>query len=153
MDNNSSLEKLREYQIASGYTPVSKELLVQAMKELDVSNLGMSKLDMDDYISNIIRQMEDVPTEYQDPLTYTILKNLFKKVEEATSLVLNHDFYFPKNLTYGTAEFGGFSAFVEADVNKEDFLILLSNELFTFANLLSKSVGMLLIDSDTKKNK
>ena len=147
MNDNSCVDKLREYQKRSGYVAITKDVLEDALKKMDTTKLGISKSFIDDYISNIL---DDLPTEYQDPLTYDILKNLFKRVEKAALLLQNNDFYFPENLVYGTAKIKSFSAFVEANVCSKEFLILLSNELFTFANLLSKCVGMLFIDENTK---
>ena len=90
------------------------------------------------------------PTEYQNPSTYSLLRSLFLRIESsAIKLSKDNDFTFPQKLTYGTANIQAFTAFVNDSNQSEDYLMLISDELFTFANLLSKSIGNLTISNSS----
>ena len=149
----SSIDRLREYQIKSGYIPVDVneyEVFIERSISKDLpkgvrDNLKKTMLD------ELRMQVGQLPTEYQNPSTFMILQMLFKKIQKAAVYMSEQNkFNFPDRLTYGTASIGSFTAFVEDREHEQDYLILVSDDLFTFAHLLSKSIGMLTIDFSGK---
>ena len=149
----NSIDRLREYQIKSGYTPFDlsqyeavADLCIPADMPAEVrqalKNAALDKLRA---------TMKQLPTEYQELGWFEVLQDLYERIQKAAVLMSEKNkFTFPDKLTYGTAAIDSFTAFVEDYNHDQDYLILVSDELFTFANLLSKSIGMLLIDPSEK---
>lgn len=95
---------------------------------------------------------KDLPTQYQDPNMYFLLDSIFKRINEAAcEMSESVELTFPEKITYGTVH-EQFAARVESCDCKGDYLLMVSDCVFMFANLLSKSMGLLLMD-DAKENK
>ncbi len=151
MDGNNSADMLREYQIKSGYKLITKSFLINMINMFDVSSFADEAFKKK-YVKELEDLFERLPTCYQNPLTFQIVEDLFKKIEKASAIISNDTLSFPDKITYGTANINSFTAFVESGVRENDYLILLSDALFTFANLMAKSVGLLLVTEKNEKN-
>lgn len=149
----SSIDRLREYQIKSGYTPIDLgqfEALADRCISADIPTEVRQAL-KNAALDKLRATMKQLPTEYQDPCWFEVLQNLYERIQKAAVLMSEKNkFTFPNKLTYGTAAIDSFTAFVEDYNHDQDYLILISDDLLTFANLLSKSIGMLLIDPSKK---
>lgn len=150
----SSVERLKEYQIKSGYKPITMEYMDAMLDRTFPSFLS------DAEVKELKKQvwaeygamLKQRPTEYQDPSEYFLIQNLFQRIHDAAvQMSKDNDFTFPEKLTYGTAEIRAFTAFVEDSDNSKDYLLLISSQLFTFANLLAKSIGMLTISQGSDR--
>lgn len=152
----TSIDRLREIQIQCGYSPVSLEDVRKYTQQCIPS--GIPRLLRNKFIKQaeqvLLKKYQQIPTEYQDPLTYSLLQGLFDEIKEsAVHLSKDNQFTFPKSLTYGTANIGTFTAFVADFDAEKDYLLLISDGLFTFANLMAKSIGMLTIQPDSEDGK
>lgn len=159
MDNKTAVERLQELQKKCGYQ--SHSVLTEYINRMGYANIESMLKDMgvpadslgkrSIEIKQIINELfTNVPSQYENPLLYSVLNDLFSDVSSQAEKLLDHEkYHFPKKLTYGTLDIGEFTAFVENGIEQEDYLIVVSSGLFGFANLLAKCIGMLI---ENKKN-
>lgn len=148
----SSIDRLKEYQIKSGYTPFQMDQIEHIISRVLPSFLSSKEKEYykNSMLEEFRNMLEQRPTEYQNPSTYSLLRGLFLRIESsAIKLSKDNDFTFPQKLTYGTASIQAFTAFVNDSNQSKDYLMLISDEMFTFANLLAKSIGNLTISSSS----
>ncbi|MCH5142444.1 MAG: hypothetical protein J1G07_01850 [Clostridiales bacterium] len=108
-----------------------------------------TKFDKSNVIDRINQMYSDLPTKFQNPLTYSLLKDIIKNIKdtvEKNSEELSLKFkiennYFP---IFGTVSMGQFSAQICSPKNSNDSLIIFSDGLFGFANLISKVIASCL---------
>lgn len=96
-----------------------------------------------DYMSQISTEL---PTKLQNPLTYSLLKIIIKNLKvivEENRDSLSQKFKIENNAfpVFGTVSMGEFSAQICSPENSEDSLIIFSDGLFGFANLISKVIA------------
>ena len=158
MSEQSAVELLEEYQIKCGYINYEDEHRTYAERILKEMYPDCSQEQIDAEYKHIVSELDAIkdilPTPYQSPDEFLLLHDLFQRISDQANKVLNPSrVTFPHKLTYGTIRMGEFSAFVESGIRDRDYLIVISDGLFTFANLLSKSIGLLIKGNETEKNK
>ena len=107
----------------------------------DILRQILGKNDVSDEISQIEKELESIVlnTKYQNPHTYSILFKIIQDIEEIKGdifrgLDLNIEMPY-----FGTVDFDMFSAEIcSSECNEK--LIIISDGLFTFANLISKII-------------
>lgn len=76
---------------------------------------------------------------------YAVLDGLFKQIRgSAEGLPDKSGLVFPEKIVYVTVQINQFTALVQNSDKGDDYLIMVSDCLFIFANLLAKSIGMLM---------
>lgn len=107
----------------------------------DILRQILGKNDVSDEISQIEKKLESIvlKTKYQDPYTYSILFDIIQDIEE-----IKGDIFRGMDLNiempyFGTVDFDMFSAEI-CSTECNDKLIIISDGLFTFANLISKII-------------
>lgn len=146
MKTLSSKELLAALQQAAGYEKRRDAEIRQAMKVVEVQmrqQMGEEKEKLEEYLLQIKELEKNLPTEYQETWTYSILLGIFKEMESVLEEVENSGGgtgELPAVPTFGTVRMGDFSAQIACS-DREDYLIVFSEGLFGFANLFSKVLG------------
>ncbi len=150
----NSVETLEYYQKKSGYKKISdKELetaLDRILRDLGTEHSDEEKLRLRELLIQTTNEYKkNLPTEYQDVNTYILLDTLFNKINESAKKISGDSkFIFPDKIIYGTVNINKFTALVKnTDTSNDDYLLLVSDCMFMFANLLAKSIGMLMINN------
>jgi len=130
-----------EYLKLNGSNVSSMSDVASLMK--DFLKVILGKNDVTEEYLYIVDKYKDVvlPTKYQDPITYYMLLDIVKGIDEIKDAVLEG---FPSSNTkiplFGTVNFHVFSAEI-CTTKCTDKLIIISGGLFTYANLISKVVA------------
>lgn len=152
----NSVEMLEYYQAKCGYNEIDDESIDTVVNKIfnDMSSeLSVDKIALlkDSLLSELEAYKVQVPTKYQSFSSYAILDRLFKKINKtANELFDKSKIKIPQRVTYGTVHINQFAASVQSTDDNNDYLIMVSDCLFMFANLLAKSIGLLLVESNQK---
>jgi len=122
----------------------SKATFIKKPEELKNLRAGLIKL-MKSELENI-----ELPTKYEDPITYILISKLAKRIEESADDLSIPIAYRP---IIGTLPTGRVNAMAIAVPSSDEFIIVFESGLFIFALLLSKALNMSIPFKGTQENK
>ena len=126
-----------KFGVKCGYINYEDEHRTYAERILKEMYPDCSQEQIDAVYKHIVSELDAIkdilPTAYQSPDEFLLLHDLFQRISDQANKVLNPSrVTFPHKLTYGTIRMGEFSAFVESGIRDRDYLIVISDGLFTF---------------------
>lgn len=106
--------------------------------EEDLSRLSPEQLKFYSYKlkSDLDKKYVEVPTEYEDPLTYNIMMELSRDIKSVAPKKIDDS-----RVQFGTLPLGPVEALHIAVPDSTEHLIILESELFYFCNMISKVIS------------
>ncbi len=136
----------------------SEELKNSATKKIIGQMKQSLGIDLDFFqLKNYFNDISDIPTKYQSPSNYALLRILVKKIEKVTqehsdTLKKLYKINLVKFPIYGSIPMGDFSAQVVGCGTESEILMLFCEGLFGMANLVCKAVAQCFPETNTDDN-